>query len=103
MSKLITSNELYERLKTIVNIPEDADVIDMNIRLNKGDYAIIEMTRYATDNDDVYNTTFTPGGSIIDEKLMLISVEEHARLQTLEADLIVAQKKLAKLNPEEHD
>ena len=86
-----------------MDIPEGDSVITMDIHLTKKDYAVIEMTRYANEADDIRDVVFSDSGDIIDEKLMLVSVEEHARLQTLEADLIVAQKKLAKLNPEEHD
>lgn len=100
MSELITSDELLQRLKTIIKIDDHGDIVDMEIILSPKSHAVIRATRIACNTDDLCETSSSDIGELVNEKLVLVTEKQFAKFQTLKADLIIANKKLDELTKE---
>lgn len=71
--------ELFEKLKEIIDIPEH--VISFKLTLEIGNYPIVEIVRYANKNDDPKDCQVDfNGAQRIDERLTLISPTDLANL-----------------------
>ena len=73
--KRLTSDQFLERLKTIVNLPDD--IINLDISLHVNLMAVISLTRYATANDDIDKTELDlDHNRTIDEMLAVYNVSD---------------------------
>ena len=99
MNKRLTSDELLERLKTIVQLPED--IISLDISLRTGLFAVISLQRYATIDDGIVGTRFDSYlNRTIDETLAVYNVNdlddilnENVQLRDILSRILAARSK----------
>ena len=75
--KILTSEELFERLRTIIpNIDEWGEIISLDIQLRSCMFAVMHITRYATEADHRSKVTFRSDGNTFEDSLAVYNVND---------------------------